>query len=97
MLAAINTFQNQPSIVKIKQRVFNSIFSFRNTNKNEVYKIIKNLNVRKICQGSDTPTKVIKLNIDLFNSFICQQIISIGGFPNEQKDADVIYQFTKRG
>ena len=57
VLAAINTFQNHPSVVNIKQREFNSTFSFKNTNENEVHKIIKYLNVRKTCKGSDIPTK----------------------------------------
>ena len=67
-LLAINTFQNHPSVVNIKLREFNSTFGFQNTNENEVRKFIKNLNVRKSCQG----TKIIKLNIDLLNSFICK-------------------------
>ena len=82
--------QNHPSVVSIKQREFNSNFSFKNTNENEVHKIIKNLNIRKT--GNDIPTKIIKLIIDLFSSFICQNInscISIGKFPNELKYADV--------
>ena len=58
MLAAINTFQNHLNVVNIKQ--------------NEVPKIDKNLNVHKTCQGSDIPTKFIKINIDLFSSFICR-------------------------
>ena len=99
MLAAINTFQNHPSVVNIKQREFNSTFTFKTTNENEVRKIIKNLNVRKTCQGSDIPTKIIKLNIDLFSSFICQNFnycISIGKFPNKLKHADVIPVHTKK-
>ena len=93
VLAAINTFQNHPSVFSIKQREFNSTFTFKTTNENEVRKIIKNLNVRKSCQGSDIPTKIIKLNIYLFSSFIYQNFnycISIGKFPNELKPADVI-------
>ena len=46
---------------------------------------MKNLNVCKTCQGSDIPAKIVKLNIDLFSSFICQNFsycISIGKFPN---------------
>ena len=46
---------------------------------------MKNLNVCKTCQGSDIPAKIIKLNVDLFSSFICQNFnycISIGKFPN---------------
>ena len=99
VLAAINTFQNHPSVVNIKQREFNSTFSFTNTNENEVLKIIKILKVRKICQGSDIPTKIIKLNIDLFSSFICQYFnycISMVKFPNELKHADVIPVDKKR-
>ena len=54
VLAAINTFQNHPSAVNIKQREFNSTFNFKNTNENEVRKIIKNMNLPKTCQGSVT-------------------------------------------
>ena len=74
MLAAINTFQNHLSVINTKQREFNSVFIFKNTNENEVCKVIKNLNVCKTCQGKDIPTETIKLNIDLFSSFICQHV-----------------------
>ena len=97
-LAASNTFQNHRSVVNIKQREFNSTFTFKNTNENEVHRIIKNLNVGKTCQGSDIPTKIIKLNITLF-SFICQNFnycISVGEFPNKLKHADVIPVHKKR-
>ena len=93
VLAAVNTFQNHPSFVNIKQREFNSIFSFQSINEKKVRKIIKNLNVRKISQGSDIPTKIIKLNIDLFSSFICKNFnycINTGKFPNELEHANVI-------
>ena len=39
---------------------------------NGVRKIIKNPNVRKICQDSDILTKIIKLNVDLVGTFISQ-------------------------
>ena len=66
---------------------------------------MKNLNVCKTCQGSDIPAKIIKLNIDLFNSFICQHFnlillalycIGLGEFPNELKHADVTPVYKKR-
>ena len=42
VLAIINTSQNHPNVVYIKQREFNTIFNFINTNKNEVqYKYSK--------------------------------------------------------
>ena len=65
---------------------------------------MKNLNVCKTCQGSDISAKIIKLNIDLFNSFICQHFnlillalycISLGEFPNELKHADVTPVYKK--
>ena len=99
VLAAINTFQNNRSVNNIKQREFNSIFSFKNANENDVRKNIKNLNVPKACEGSYIPTKTIKLNIDLFGSFICQHFnyyISTGEFPNELKHAGVIPGHKKR-
>ena len=43
VLAAINTFQNHPSVINIKQGEFNPTFSFKNSNENEVRKIIKNV------------------------------------------------------
>ena len=75
------------------------IFNFKNTNENEVHKITKSLNVRKTCKGIDIPTKIIKLNIDLFSSFICQHFnncISTDEFSNELKHADVILVHTKK-
>ena len=36
------------------------VFSFKNTNENELRKFIKNLNVRKTCIGSDIPTSAYK-------------------------------------
>ena len=99
VLAAINTFQNHPSVVNINQRELNSTFTFKHTNENEVRKIIKNLNVRKTCQDNDISTKIIKLNIDLFSSFICKNFNyckSVGKFPNELKHADLIPVHKKR-
>ena len=54
VIAAINMFQNHPSVVNIKQREFNKESNFDNTNENEVRKIIKNLIVRKTYPDSYT-------------------------------------------
>ena len=84
MLAANSTLQNDLCVASIKPREFNSFFSLKSANENEVRKIIKNLSVRRTCQGKDIPTKVIKLNIDLFSCFICRHLnycIGIGEFP----------------
>ena len=50
-IPVLNTFQNHLRFVNIKQREFNTIFSFNNTNENEVHEVTKNLNIRKTCQS----------------------------------------------
>ena len=49
VLAAINTFQNNPSVLNIKHRGFNSISCLKNTHVHKIRKTIKNSNVRKAC------------------------------------------------
>ena len=55
-------------------------------------KVINNLNVAKTCQVNDIPTKIIKMNKDIFANFITDHFnycIAYGEFPDELKDADV--------
>ena len=60
VLSVLNVFRNHPSIKNIKKKKFNSTFSFENTDADVVMKVINNLNVAKICQINDKPTKVSK-------------------------------------
>ena len=56
-------------------------------------KVINNLNVAKTCQVNDIPTKIIKMNKDIFANFITDHFnycIAYGKFPDELKHADVI-------
>ena len=56
-------------------------------------KIISQLNTAKACQNADTPTKIIKLNKDIFAKFISNNFkncIDEGKFPYELKHSDVI-------
>ena len=56
-------------------------------------KIISQLNTANICQNSDTPTKITKLNNDIFAKFISYDFNhgnDEGEFPYELKYADVI-------
>ena len=64
--AIIEAFEKHPSILNIKKRKLDSVFSFRKTTQKEVLKVILDLNTKKSCQTSDTPTKIIKLNFDVF-------------------------------
>ena len=91
--SVLNTFENHPNINNIKSKKFNSTFSFENTYTDVVMKVINNLNVAKTCQVNDIPTKVIKINKDIFANFITDHFnycIANGEFPDELKHADVI-------
>ena len=93
VLAAINTFKDHPSINNIREKNFKSVFSFTRTNKIEIKKIIRGMNVHKTCQLKDIPTKIIKMNSDIFANFICLHFnycIDTGEFLQEFKNADII-------
>ena len=68
--AIIETFEKHLSILNIKKRKLDSVFSFRKTTQEEVLKVIQDLNAKLSCQTSDTPTKIIKLNSDIFSNLI---------------------------
>ena len=46
------------------------MFSFRKTTQEEVSIVIRNLNTKKSCHTSDTATRTIKLNFDIFSNLI---------------------------
>ena len=93
ILFVLNAFKNHPSTKNIKSKKLNSTFSFENTYTDVVMKVINNLNVAKTCQVNDIPTKVIKINKDIFANFITVHFnycIAYGEFTDELKHADVI-------
>ena len=76
-----------------KVKSLNSTFSFENTCTDVVMKVINNLNVAKSCQINDIPTKVIKMNKNIFANLITDHsnyCIANGEFSDELKHADVI-------
>ena len=93
VLSVLNAFKNHPSIKNIKYKKLNSTFCFQNTYTDVVMKVVNNLNVAKTCQVNDIPTKVIKMNKDIFANFIMDHFsncITYGEFLDELKHADVI-------
>ena len=55
-------------------------------------KVIINLNAAKSCEINDIPTKVNKMNKDIFAKFIMDHFnycIAYGGFPDELKHVNV--------
>ena len=56
-------------------------------------KIIRNLNIRKSCQTTDIPTKVIKLNSDILGKLVYKYYnyyIDRGEFPDELKHVKLV-------
>ena len=94
----IEMFEKYPSILNIKKRRLVSVFSFRKTFQKEVLNVIQDLNAKKSCQTSDTPTKIIKLNCDIFSNLIYKHFnccIDKGEFPNDLKHADIVPIYKK--
>ena len=56
-------------------------------------KVINNLNAAKSCKINDVPTKLIKMNMNIFANFIMDHFnycIAYGEFIDELKHTDVI-------
>ena len=56
------------------------------------------MKTKKSCQSSDTPTKIIKLNSDIFSSFIHKHLnycIAKGELPNDLKHTDIAPVYKK--
>ena len=71
LLEANVKYRNHPSIVAIKTFCNSkSHFSFKNLQKEEIFKELNNLNINKATQNTDIPTKIIKENSEIFGDFI---------------------------
>ena len=60
--------------------------------------VIHGLNTKKGCQASVTPTKIMKLNFDIFSNLIYKHFnycIDKGEFPNYLKQADIVQMYKK--
>ena len=86
------------SILNIAKRKLDSVFSFRKTTQEEVLTVIQDLNAKQSCQMSDTPTKIIKLNSDIFSNLIHKHFnccIDKGKFPTDLKHANIVPIYKK--
>ena len=92
-LKAILKYKKHPSILAIRTKCNrNGIFSFRKVSFKEIETEIRLLKLNKAYQYSDTPTKIIKENLDIFSNFICEGInnsINSSIFPSCLKHAVV--------
>ena len=93
LIQMIDKYKDHPSIVAIRNKFKGELsFSFKTIEREELYKEILNLDTTKACQEADIPTKVIKLNADLFADFLSSPFnncIKTGEFPSRFKLADI--------
>ena len=99
VLKAIKKYSVHPSIVRIKDKMNNNVFSFRKVTYEEILIEINSLDTSKSPQSEDIPFKIIKDNADIFANFILKNFnkcIMDGKFPNQLKKVDVSPIFKKR-
>ena len=93
LLKATVRYRNHPSIVAIKKFCNSkSHFSSKNVQKEEILKELINLNINKVTQNTDIPTKIIKENSDIFGDFIFSNFnccINTSSYPSLLRRADI--------
>ena len=93
ILRIIEQYKNYPSIVAINEKKFNKQFFFKYIPQSDVERE-KNLKlyVSKASQDSDIPTKIIKMNADIFAEVlynVFNRSLEIGEFPSGMKLVNV--------
>ena len=98
VLKAVKKYSAHPSILRIKDKMNNNVFSFRRVTCEEILNEINSLDTSKSTQSEDIPFKIVKDNTDIFANFILQNFnkcIIDGKFPDQLKKADVSPVFKK--
>ena len=98
VLKAIKKYSAHPSILSIKEKMSNNVFSFRKVTYEEILNELNSLDTSKSTQSDDIPFKIIRDNADIFANFILQSFnkcIIDGKFPDQLKKADVSPVFKK--
>ena len=89
----IEIIEKHLSILNIKKKNLDLVFSFKKTTQAEVLKVNQDLNTKKSCQVSDTPTKIIKLHSDIFSNLIYKHFNYCNDkeeFLSDLKHADIV-------
>ena len=84
-------------ILNIKKSNLDSVFSFRDYSRGGI-EVLRDLKADKCCQMSDTSTKIIKFNSDIFSNLIYMHFnycIDKGEFLNDLKHADIVPVYKK--
>ena len=87
ILRIIEQYKNHPSIVAINENNLAKQFSFKYIPKSDVEREILNLDVSKASQDSDIPTKIIKMNADIFAEvlYVFNRSLEVGEFLSGMK------------
>ena len=96
----VHKYRNHPSIVKIKTNDFPDTFSFKNTTKEEIEKLIDGLETNKSQPSSDIPIKIIKKFSSKFSELISMSInrsFESKSFPDGLKLADITPVYKRKG
>ena len=70
VLKAIKKYSAHPSILRIKDKMNNNVFSFRKVTYEEILNEINSLDTSKSTHSEDIPFKIIKDNANIFANFI---------------------------
>ena len=96
VLKAIKKNSAHPSILSIKEKMNNNVFSFRKVTYEEILIEINSLDTSKSTQSEDIPFKIIKDNADIFANFILQNFnrcIIDGKFPDHMNALNLIFDY----
>ena len=83
---ATNRFDQHPSVINIKKKKIDSVLNLKKPSNIEVEEVTNNLSIVKACEEGDIPTKVIKINKNIFTAFIATDFnncVDEGVFPDE--------------
>ena len=70
VLKAIKKYSAHPSILRIKEKMNNNVFSFRKVTYEEILNEINSLDTSKSTHSENIPFKITKDNADIFANFI---------------------------
>ena len=91
-MKAIDKYRKHPSIKTIAGIRENNNFVLEKVFYKEILHEIKQLDARKVCQDTDVPSNVIKMNSDTFADLLCENFnnaIATSVFPQNLKNANI--------
>ena len=92
---AITKYRNYPSKIAVTEKMEklgNPTFGFDFTSYEETVKEVSNLKIRKVCQKTDIPVRIVKENTDIVSYILYHNFnnsLSCSAFPTAMKYAEV--------